>query len=68
MSILLTDKEIGVALDAEVEENFFKERPLGYGAERFVAKAQLKKVIDFLCDYGEDATLEAYYKQVKKDD
>ena len=48
MSILLTDKEIKQALESELDENFFKERGFKSNSkELFIAKAQLKKVVEW---------------------
>lgn len=49
MGILLTDREIKVAVEAELDENFFKERGFKSNSqEMFIARAQLKKVVEYL--------------------
>lgn len=61
MSILLSRKDCDTII-AEIVEAF------GYNDSDFIAdrikRAQLKKLADFLCDYGEEKTLEECWREL----
>lgn len=63
--IRLTDEEIQVALEDELDENLFKEKGFATNSkELFIAKAQLKKVVewgDMPCVEHEHGALQGYY-------
>lgn len=68
MKILLTEDEILEAVEVVAVKDILQREELSEVSltmDKAVAKAQLKKIADYLCDYGEDATLSACWQELK---
>ena len=60
--MLLTEEEI--VAEASKDKEYCQ---LSVDVGMWAAREQLKRVVDFLCDYGEEKTLEECWQALKKE-